>query len=132
MREPASEPRQRLVSSKEWKRKAWLLAVVAVLLFVVNPELRALVFLVDALSLEVFLLFVGLQVKEFLQLMQPAIVKLFASLVRPSIAVARLIGGAANALLPRVPVVFLAQQTLWAARMQLGAGVCRNCSVNAA
>ena len=114
--------------SKEWKRKAWLLAVVVVLLFVVNPELRALVFLVDALSLEVFLLFVGLQVKDFLQLMQPAVVKLFASLARPSAAAARYLGGAAYALLPRVPVVFLAQQTLWAARMQLSAGVCRTCS----
>ena len=111
--------------SKEWTRKAWLLAVMVVLLFVVNPELRALVFLVDALSLEVFLLFVGLQVKEFLQLMQPAVVTLFASLARPSAAAARYLGRAANALLPPVPVVFVARQTLWAARIQIGAGVCR-------
>lgn len=113
--------------SKEWKQKAWLLAVVVVLLFVINPELRALVFLVEALSLEVFLLFIGLQAKESLRLMQPAVVKLFTSLARPSAAAARHIGGAANAVLPPVPVVFLAQQTLWAARMQLSAGVCRTC-----
>ena len=87
--------------SKEWQRKAWLLAVVVVLLFVVNPELRALVFLVDALSLEVFLLFVGLQVKEMLLLMRPAVVKMLASLARPSAAGARHLGGAARALLPR-------------------------------
>ena len=114
--------------SKEWKRKVWILAVAVVLLCVVNPELRALVFLVDALSLEVFLLFVGLQVKEFWPFVQAAVVKLFASLARLSAAVFRHFSVAFNALNPRVPLALLAQQALWAARIQLNAGVCRTCS----
>lgn len=114
--------------SGDWKRKAWLLAVVIVLLFVVNPELRALLFLVNALSLEVFLLFVGLQVKELLQFMKPTFFKLFASFARPSAAAARHLGNAANALSPRIPVVLLTQQSFWSARMLFSAGVCRTCS----
>lgn len=118
--------------SKEWKRNVWILAVAVVLLCVVNPELRALVFLVDALSLEVFLLFVGLQGKEFWIFVQPTVVKLFASLARPSGAVFRHLSVAINTLSPRVPFALLGQQTLWAARVQLGAGVCRTCSGKAA
>lgn len=114
--------------SKEWKRKVRILTVAVVLLCVVNPEVRALVFLVDALSLEVFLLFVGLQVKELWPFVQPAVAKLFAPLVRPSAAAVRHFSVAINALSPRVPLAFLAQQTLWAARVQLNAGVCRTCS----
>ena len=113
---------------KDWKGKAWLLAVAVVLLFVVNPELRALLFLINTLSLEVFLLFVGLQVKELLQFIKPTVVKLFAAFARPSAAATRHLGNAANALLPRIPVVLLTQQTLWAARIQFGAVVCRDCT----
>lgn len=114
--------------SKEWRRKVWIVAVAFVLLCVLNPEVRALVFLVDALSLEVFLLFVGLQVKDVWLFVQPGIVKLFTSLARSSAVVSRHLSVAVNALNPRVPLALLAQQTLWAARIQLGTGVCRTCS----
>jgi len=107
------------VKSKEWMRKIGILTVAIVLLFVVNPELRALVFLIDAVSLEAFLFFIGLQLKGLWPLVQPAIVKLFATLARASAAAFRHLGVAVNALNPRVPMALLAQQTLWAARMQL-------------
>jgi hypothetical protein len=115
------------VRSKEWKRKVWIFAVAVVLLCVVNPEVRALIFLVDALSLEVFLLLVGLQVKEFWLFVQPTLIKRFASLTQPSAAAFRHLSVAVNALSPRVPMALLAQQTLWAARIQLSAGTCRTC-----
>lgn len=105
--------------SKEWKRRIGILAVAVALLLVVNPELRALVFLIDAVSLEAFLLFIGLQVKGFWPFVQRATVKLFATLARASAATFRHLGVAVNALNPRVPMALLAQQTFWAARTQL-------------
>jgi hypothetical protein len=113
------------VRPREWKRKAWIFAVAVALLCVANPEVRALIFLVDALSLEVFLLLVALQAKEFWLFVQPTLVKRFASLAPPSAAAFRHLSVAINTLSPRVPMALLAQQTLWAARIQLSAGTCR-------
>lgn len=105
--------------SKEWKRKIGIVAIAVALLCVVNPELRALILLVDALSLEAFLLLIGFQVKGFWPFVQSAIVKLFAPLARSSAGAFRHLSVAINALNPRVPMALLAQQTLWATRVQL-------------
>lgn len=117
---------------KDWKRKAWILAVAFVLLCVVNPELRALVFLIDVLSLEVFLLFVGLQVKDIWLLIQPVGTRLLAVFARRSGVVLRHFGVGVNALNPRISLALLTQQTLWAARMPFRAGLRRACSGKAA
>ena len=101
-----------------------MLALAVVLVFVVNPELRALVLLIDVLSLEVFLILAGLQVKAIWLLVQAAITKSVQSLARLSAAATRHLGTAVNALSPRVPLALLAQQTLWAARIQLSAPRC--------
>ena len=113
------------MKSNEWKQHAWVVALAVVLIFVVNPELRALVLLIDVLSLEVFLILAGLQVKAIWLLVQAAIAKSVQQLVRISAAASRHLGTAVNALSPRVPLALLAQQTLWAARIQLSASACR-------
>lgn len=105
----------------DWKQQVWILALALVLIFVVNPELRALVLLIDVLSLEVFLLFVGLQVKGIVLLGRGVIARSVQSLVPLSAVATRHLGTAFNALSPRVPLALLAQQTLWAARIQLSA-----------
>lgn len=112
------------MKTNEWKRHAWILALALVLMFVVNPELRALVLLIDVLSLEVFLLFAGLQVKGVVLFGSAAIAKSVQPLARISAAASRHLGTAVNALSPRVPMALLAQQTLWAARIQLSAHEC--------
>lgn len=107
------------MTSKEWKRKIGILAVAVALLCVVNPELRALLLLVDALSLEAFLLLVAFQLKGIWPLVQPIIGKLVTSFARLSVAALRHLSFAINALNPRVPMALLAKQTLWAAQSQL-------------
>lgn len=109
------------MNSKKWKQRAWLVAVAFILICVVNPELRALVFLIDVLSLEVFLLIAGLQLKGLWLVVRPAAGNLLASLTRSLGAAARHLGFATDALSPRVPMALLAQQTVWATRMALRA-----------
>ena len=119
------------MKSNEWKQHAWILILALALIFVVNPELRALVLLIDVLSFEVFLFFVALQVKGIWLFVQAAIAKPVQSLARLSAAASRHLSTAVNALSPRVPLALLAQQTLWAARIQLSAHECgaRNNSI---
>lgn len=116
------------MNSKKWKRHAWILAVAVVLIFVVNPELRALVLLIDVLSLEVFLLFAGLQVKGIWLFVQPAISKSFKRLARLSAVASRYLSTIVNALSPRVPFALLTQQTLLATRIQLSAVTGQPCN----
>ena len=89
------------MNSKKWKQRAWLVAVAFILICVVNPELRALVFLIDVLSLEVFLLIAGLQLKGLWLVVRPAAGNLLASLTRSLGAAARHLGFATDALSPR-------------------------------
>ena len=55
-----------------WKSRLGALAVVLALLIVVQPELRALLFLVDAIGLEVIALLLLTQLRTFWPLLQPA------------------------------------------------------------
>lgn len=49
----------------KFKRKFWLLVFAVLLVTVLNPELRALILFADAVSLEVILLFVGVQLRHY-------------------------------------------------------------------
>jgi hypothetical protein len=53
-------------------RQVQVLAVLALLVVTVNPEVRALLFFVDAIGIDIFLLLVTLQLRTLLMLLTPA------------------------------------------------------------
>jgi hypothetical protein len=78
-----------------WKSRLGALAVVLALLIVVQPELRALLFLVDAIGLEVIALLLLTQLRTFWPLLQPA-----------HACAARLLCGATSAVAGRALRIF--------------------------
>jgi hypothetical protein len=61
------------MNTRRWEWRLADLAILFALFFVLNPELRAFLFLVDFLSLELILFLVLIQLRSFLPIMALAL-----------------------------------------------------------